>query len=104
MRQANGGGGIAWGLMLALAVAGQISALSLMHAPPYAVYQHYWPWSDIADRGLLQAAIIVLELVTALLVLRRDRALVEQGVRVFARPVRVVLAATVVLFISAVPA
>jgi hypothetical protein len=100
----RGGSTIAWWLLLALAFAGQISALALVDAPPFAVYQHYKTWPDILASGRLPAAIIALELIVAVFVLSRHWAAIQLGARALARPVRVVLAAGLVLFASAVPA
>jgi len=93
-----------WWLLLLLAFAGQISALALVNAPPFAVYQHYKTWPDILRSGLLPVTIIAVELLTALIVLTRHRAVIRWGARALAKPVRAVLAAGIVLFASFVPA
>ncbi len=104
MLQRRGGPSIAWWLLLALAFAGQISALVLINAPPFAIYQHYKTWPDILTSGLLPALSVAVELVAALFVLVRHGSVIRQGARALARPVRVGLAVGVVLFASAVPA
>jgi len=100
----RGGSTIGWWLLLALAFAGQIGALALVNAPPFAIYQHYQTWPDILTSGRLPAGIIALELIVALLVLSRHWAGIRAGARAVVRPVRAVLAAGLVLFASAIPA
>jgi hypothetical protein len=92
-----------WWLLLALACAGQVSALALIDAPPYSMYQHYLTWPALLRDAGLPALILALELVIALLLLGRRWAIVRQGAGVLARPARVLLAAGLVLFASAVP-
>jgi hypothetical protein len=93
-----------WWLLLGLTLAAQVSALSLVNAPRYAIYQHYRTWPDILSGGLLQAALIAAELALAVIILRRHQAAVRSGVRAGVGPFRVVLALGVVLCASVVPA
>ena len=38
-------------LLFMLLLVGQASALQLINAPPYAIYQHYSSWSELSKRG-----------------------------------------------------
>lgn len=52
--------------LLALALVGQACSLQLVFAPPYGVYQHYFPWKEVltSGRGLFLLGLVLQTVIT----------------------------------------
>jgi len=57
--------------LLGLAVAGQASALQLIEAPRYAVYQHYLPWGRLLEAPTLVLSILAIQAIVCIVLAAR---------------------------------
>lgn len=89
--------------LIAMALLGHIAMLSLIDSPPFAVYQHYWPWSQFLSRRPIGLFVLVFQASVCLgLTYRARRDLVEASRRI-APAWTLLLAVGVLGFSSAIP-
>jgi hypothetical protein len=86
-----------------LAFAGHIAALSLIDAPPFAVYQHYWPWSRLFTEWPAGVFVLAIQAVVCLWLGYRARRDVIGGIRQIAPRWWLPLAGGFLAFSSAIP-
>lgn len=89
--------------LIAMALLGQIAALSLIDSPPFAVYQHYWPWSRLLTSRPPGLFVLAIQAFVCLgLAYRARRGLIE-GVRLVAPAWTLLLTVGLLGFSSAIP-
>jgi hypothetical protein len=89
-------------LLLLLLLVGQASALQLIDAPRYAVYQHYQAWRDLGAAGPW-IWVLTFQLVLCLSLLLRSAGWVFRKIRNRAGVWRLAIMVAVVVFMAAVP-